>query len=97
MKVAQMIRNASSHNCACGMVFHCNVAISFADIGSDIIVEKRKIHFIKVTVEYLVITGLKAPRYNENANPLMSISAIPNMLLSAPSPALPLLNIKNNI
>ena len=37
-----MIRNASSHNCACGMVFHCNVAISFTDIGSDIIVEKKK-------------------------------------------------------
>lgn len=79
------------------MVFHCIVAISFADKGIDIIVEKRKIHFIKVITEYLVITGLNAPRYNEKANPLMSISIIPKMLLSIPPSALPLFNIKNNI
>ena len=62
MHVAQIMRNASSHNWAWGMESHCNVASSFTDNGSDINVEKRNIHFIKVMTEYLDITGLNAPR-----------------------------------
>ena len=80
------------------MVFHCNVVISLRDSGSDINAEKRKIHFINVIMEYLAISGLNAPRYNENANPFMIISTMPKMLLSIPPPAFPvLLNIRNNI
>ena len=49
-------------------------------------------------MEYLAITGLNAPRYKEKASPLISISIIPNKLLSAPPPILLVfLNISNNI
>ena len=98
MNVAHMMRNASSHNCTCGIVLHWRVAISFTESGSDIIAEKKKIHFMKVTMEYLEITGLNAPRYIANARPLRNMRAIPPRLLSISPPVLAvLLRMRNNI
>ena len=53
---------------------------------------------MNVTTEYLEITGLNIPRYNEKLRLLRNIMMIPESLLSA-TPELPeaLLNIRNNI
>ena len=53
---------------------------------------------MNVTTEYLEITGLNIPRYNEKLRLLRNIMKIPESLLSA-TPELPeaLLNIRNII
>ncbi len=50
---------------------------SFAENGRLISVDNRKIHFIKVTTEYLAIVGLNMPRYSEKQSELATINSTP--------------------
>ena len=54
--------------------------------GVDTHAEKRKIHFMKVTTEYLPISGLKIPRYIEKLRLFRMIMKMPNGVLSAAPP-----------
>jgi hypothetical protein len=56
------------------------------DIGAATSAEKRKIHFMKVTAEYLAINGLKIPRYIEKLKLFSMIMKMPNGELSAVPP-----------
>ena len=60
-----------------GMVHQSRWISSPTVKGSDIRVEKRKIHFIKVHTLYLLISGLNMPRYSAKLRPLTMSSSIP--------------------
>ena len=75
------MRNASSHTKFVGRAEYSTQMISFAANGRAIRVEKRKIQFMKVTTEYLAITGLKIPRYREKHKLLRMMRIAPTALV----------------
>ena len=75
--MAQIIRKASSAIYAVGSVAKLSETSSFAENGNANIDAKRKIHFINVTTEYLVIVGLKIPKYSEKQSELPIIRITP--------------------
>ena len=71
---------------------------SLIENGRLIRVEKRKIHFINVTTEYLLIKGLKTPKYNEKQSEFATINTIPiGVVCTTVDVEVTLLRIKYNI
>ena len=94
IKVAQIIRKANSASCIVGIVSQSRVIISFPENGADIANANRNIHFMNVTTEYLLISGLNIPRYNEKLKVLRISINIPNVVVSAAPPSDTLLTIR---
>ena len=86
MKVAQIIRYASSAYWTGGIAVHSTSMSPFRDRGADTHAEKRNIHFMNVTAEYLEIRGLNIPRYIEKLRLFRMIMNIPKGVLSGTPP-----------
>ena len=86
MKVAQTIRYASSAYWMDGILVHSTFISPFAEKGTATQAEKRNIHFMKVTTEYLAIKGLNIPRYIEKLRMFSTIMKMPKGVLSATPP-----------
>ena len=86
MKVAQIIRYASSAYWIEGISAHPTFTSPFAEKGTATQAEKRNIHFMNVTTEYLSIRGLNIPRYIEKLRMFRTIMKMPKGVLSATPP-----------
>ena len=93
MNVAQTTRYASSANWIDGIDAQSKVTSSFAVNGTATMKANRNIHFMKVTTEYFPISGLNMPRYMEKLRLLRISMKMPNIVVSAGPPALPVLLI----
>ena len=85
-KVAHTMRNASSAYCIDGIEAHSTAISPFRERGVETQAEKRNIHFMNVTAEYLEINGLNMPRYIEKLRLFRIIMNIPKGVLSVTPP-----------
>ena len=73
---------------------HSRRMSSFIEKGIETAKANKNIHFIKVTTEYLPISGLNIPRYIEKLNVLRMSMTIPNEVVSTVPSVETLLTIK---